>query len=386
MRFIQLNNIILPTKSKIGQVTVREVNDELESVYNNQSFILDGSSKILQTVLYICDNIFNSKAHFSDKRFLEFTSRESSNYYFETRNISEGVISMLSVVYLGGLIPSTNSNTTTFLYAEILDRFEPNDPLVGENGFGGLLTNCIKEILIKHYSKSGEIEVSKRLLERFKDQLKEHPFNYEPKLGTYTLDSLKYCEPNESKLTMSQVVNNLPLWYGTKAVIKTKNIKKLLIDIFCLTKEEVKFPELWYLVKLKINSWLVNSPVDINSYIGDAEDNEYSFNTPDSLKFTDNPLDNTFWILELEKEIKLVINQLDSKELTIIRNKFLGKPNSYTATQLETTERTIRRKQKDLFQKLSDLLIHLQIEYSDEFSEEDIFDSFKSEVLYSVEV
>ena len=43
------------------------------------------------------------------------------------------------------------------------------------------------------------------------------------------------------KISMAQVVNHLPLWYGTKAVIKTKNIRKLLIDIFCIEEEAVKF-------------------------------------------------------------------------------------------------------------------------------------------------
>ena len=164
-----MNNITLPTKSEIGKITVSELNKEFEDIYQDQRYILDGTSKILQTVLYTCDNIFNSKAHFTDKRFVEFQSRDRSNYYFDARYIPEGVIAMLSVVYLGGLIPSKNSDTTTFLYAEILDRFEQDSTLIGENGYGGLLNKCIKEILIKHYSTSGEIEVSKDCLKDLKN-------------------------------------------------------------------------------------------------------------------------------------------------------------------------------------------------------------------------
>ena len=150
---------------------------------------MDGTSKILQTVLYTCDNIFNSKAHFTDKRFVEFQSRDRSCYYFDARLFLKGNSNAISSLSWG-LIPSTNSHTTTFLYAEILDRFEQDSTLIGENGYGGLLNKCIKEILIKHYSTSGEIEVSKRLLERFKEQLNEHPFVYEPNLGTYRLEIL----------------------------------------------------------------------------------------------------------------------------------------------------------------------------------------------------
>ena len=145
-----MNNITLPTKSEIGKITVKELNKEFEDIYQDQRYILDGTSKILQTVLYTCDNIFNSKAHFTDKRFVEFQSRDRSYYYFDARSIPEGVIAMVSAVYLGGLIPSKNSDTTTFLYAEILDRFEQDSTLIGENGYGGLLNKCIKEILMKH--------------------------------------------------------------------------------------------------------------------------------------------------------------------------------------------------------------------------------------------
>ena len=297
-----MNNITLPTKSEIGKITVSELNKEFEDIYQDQRYILDGTSKILQTVLYTCDNIFNSKAHFTDKRFVEFQSRDRSNYYFDARYIPEGVIAMLSVVYLGGLIPSKNSDTTTFLYAELLNLLEQDSTLIGENGYGGLLNKCIKEILMKHYSTSGEIEVSKRLLERFKEQLNEHPFVYEPNLGTYRLENTSYCDTNEENLSMAQVVNHLPLWYGTKAVIKTKNIRKLLIDIFCIEEETVKFPELWNLIRKKIGAWLVNSPVEISSYVGEVDEDAYSFTTPDSLKFTDDPLDNSIWALELEKE------------------------------------------------------------------------------------
>ena len=329
-----MNNITLPTKSEIGKITVSELNKEFEDIYQDQRYILDGTSKILQTVLYTCDNIFNSKAHFTDKRFVEFQSRDRSNYYFDARYIPEGVIAMLSVVYLGGLIPSKNSDTTTFLYAEILDRFEQDSTLIGENGYGGLLNKCIKEILMKHYSTSGEIEVSKRLLERFKEQLNEHPFVYEPNLGTYRLEDTSYCDTNEENLSMAQVVNHLPLWYGTKAVIKTKNIRKLLIDIFCIEEETVKFPELWNHIRKKIGAWLVNSPVEISSYIGEVDEDAYSFTTPDSLKFNDDPLDNSIWALELEKEVKLIVSKFNKEELILIEDKL-------SAFQLQHLQKTL---------------------------------------------
>ena len=90
------------------------------------------------------------------------------------------------------------------------------------------------------------------MLERFKEQLNEHPFVYEPNLGTYRLEDTSYCDTNEENLSMAQVVNHLPLWYGTKAVIKTKNIRKLLIDIFCIEEETVKFPELWNHIRKRL--------------------------------------------------------------------------------------------------------------------------------------
>ena len=381
-----MNNITLPTKSEIGKITVKELNKEFEDIYQDQRYILDGTSKILQTVLYTCDNIFNSKAHFTDKRFVEFQSRDRSYYYFDARSIPEGVIAMVSVVYLGGLIPSKNSDTTTFLYAEILDRFEQDSTLIGENGYGGLLNKCIKEILMKHYSTSGEIEVSKRLLERFKEQLNEHPFVYEPNLGTYRLENTSYCDTNEENLSMAQVVNHLPLWYGTKAVIKTKNIRKLLIDIFCIEEETVKFPELWNLIRKKIGAWLVNSPVEISSYVGEVDEDAYSFTTPDSLKFTDDPLDNSIWALELEKEVKLIVSKFNKEELILIEDKLSGVPATTSAKKLGLGERTLQRKQKELFEKFSKLLVKLQIDYGDEFSQGDILDTFRTEVIYSVKV
>ena len=381
-----MNNITLPTKSEIGKITVSELNKEFEDIYQDQRYILDGTSKILQTVLYTCDNIFNSKAHFTDKRFVEFQSRDRSNYYFDARYIPEGVIAMLSVVYLGGLIPSKNSDTTTFLYAEILDRFEQDSTLIGENGYGGLLNKCIKEILMKHYSTSGEIEVSKRLLERFKEQLNEHPFVYEPNLGTYRLEDTSYCDTNEENLSMAQVVNHLPLWYGTKAVIKTKNIRKLLIDIFCIEEETVKFPELWNHIRKKIGAWLVNSPVEISSYIGEVDEDAYSFTTPDSLKFNDDPLDNSIWALELEKEVKLIVSKFNKEELILIEDKLAGVPASTSAKNLGLEKRTLQRQQKELFEKFSKLLVELHLDYGDEFSEGDLLDAFRSEVLYSVKV
>ena len=381
-----MNNITLPTKSEIGKITVKELNKEFEDIYQDQRYILDGTSKILQTVLYTCDNIFNSKAHFTDKRFVEFQSRDRSYYYFDARSIPEGVIAMVSAVYLGGLIPSKNSDTTTFLYAEILDRFEQDSTLIGENGYGGLLNKCIKEILMKHYSTSGEIEVSKRLLERFKEQLNEHPFVYEPNLGTYRLENTSYCDTNEENLSMAQVVNHLPLWYGTKAVIKTKNIRKLLIDIFCIEEETVKFPELWNLIRKKIGAWLVNSPVEISSYVGEVDEDAYSFTTPDSLKFTDDPLDNSIWALELEKEVKLIVSKFNKEELILIEDKLSGVPATTSAKKLGLGERTLQRKQKELFEKFSKLLVKLQIDYGDEFSQGDILDTFRTEVIYSVKV
>ena len=381
-----MNNITLPTKSEIGKITVSELNKEFEDIYQDQRYILDGTSKILQTVLYTCDNIFNSKAHFTDKRFVEFQSRDRSYYYFDARSIPEGVIAMVSAVYLGGLIPSKNSDTTTFLYAEILDRFEQDSTLIGENGYGGLLNKCIKEILMKHYSTSGEIEVSKRLLERFKEQLNEHPFVYEPNLGTYRLEDTSYCDTNEENLSMAQVVNHLPLWYGTKAVIKTKNIRKLLIDIFCIEEETVKFPELWNHIRKKIGAWLVNSPVEISSYVGEVDEDAYSFTTPDSLKFTDDPLDNSIWALELEKEVKLIVSKFNKEELILIEDKLSGVPATTSAKKLGLGERTLQRKQKELFEKFSKLLVKLQIDYGDEFSQVDILDTFRTEVIYSVKV
>lgn len=381
-----MNNIILPNKSEIAMTTVQELNEEFKNIYKDNSYIIDGNSKILQTVLYTCDNIFNSKAHFTDKRFADFQSREKSNYYFESKSISEGTIAMLSVVYLGGLIPSTNLDTTTFLYAEILDRFESNNCLTGDNGYGGLLNKCIKEILIKYYSKSGEIEVSNRLLERFKSQLNEHPFVYEPELGTYKLEDTSYCEPNEQRLSMKQVVNHLPLWYGTKSVIKTNQIKKLLIDVFCIEEQTVKFPELWSLIRKKISSWLVNSPVDISNYMGETDEDSYSFSTPEALKFDDNPLNNSIWTLELEKEVRRIVSLFNNEELRLIEEKLSGIPASTSANKFDLSVRAIQRKQKELFEKFSYELQQLHSEYGDEFSEGDIFDSFRNEVLYSIKV
>ena len=143
---------------------------------------------------------------------------------------------------------------------------------------------------------------------------------------------------------------------------------------------------MWNLIRKKIGAWLVNSPVEISSYVGEVDEDAYSFTTPDSLKFTDDPLDNSIWALELEKEVKLIVSKFNKEELILIEDKLSGVPATTSAKKLGLGERTLQRKQKELFEKFSKLLVKLQIDYGDEFSQVDILDTFRTEVIYSVKV
>ena len=64
---------------------------------------------------------------------------------------------------------------------------------------------------------------------------------------------------------------------------------------------------------------VINSPVEISSYIGEVDEDAYSFTTPDSLKFNDDSLDNSIWALELEKEVKLIVSKFNKEELILLK-------------------------------------------------------------------
>ena len=90
--------------------------------------------------------------------------------------------------------------------------------------------------------------------------------------------------------------------------------------------------------------------------------------------------------LELEKEVKLIVSKFNKEELILIEDKLSGVPATTSAKKLGLGERTLQRKQKELFEKFSKLLVKLQIDYGDEFSQGDILDTFRTEVIYSVKV
>ena len=74
------------------------------------------------------------------------------------------------------------------------------------------------------------------------------------------------------------------------------------------------------------------------------------------------------------------------QELILIEDKLAGVPASTSAKNLGLEKRTLQRQQKELFEKFSKLLVELHLDYGDEFSEGDLLDAFRSEVLYSVKV
>ena len=139
-------------------------------------------------------------------------------------------------------------------------------------------------------------------------------------------------------------------------------------------------------IRKKISSWLVNSPVDISNYMGETDEDSYSFSTPEALKFDDNPLNNSIWTLELEKEVRRVVSLFNNEELRLIEEKLSGIPASTSANKFDLSVRAIQRKQKELFETFSHELRQLHSPYGDDVSEGDIFDSFRNEVLYSIKV
>ena len=215
------------------------------------------------------------------------------------------------------------------------------------------------------------------------DQLSEKPFVFLDK-QKYKLETDSYCETAEPYRTLTEAVNNIDLWYGTKNVFRTKDIKSLLINAYCIEKALVEFEYLWELVKKKISSWLVNSPLSIDAYIDDDSNNDNipdkksKFRTPEVLISTGDYFQNIFY-LELEGEIKEILKNFNEEDLYILRNSFNHIPAVETAAQLNKHPRNIQTKDKKIKEEVFKKLRIINESY-EEISEDEIFDIFVNEI------
>ena len=263
----------------------------------------------------------------------------------------------------------------------ILDKLDDDDKVGGK--IGEYLRKYITETLSLSRRSSKTVQLSERLYERFEEQLNKKPFVFDKNAKTYILESIKYCEGLERGVGVKAIVNRTPLWHGTQNIMTTKTIKDLLIKAYCSDQSHVDFSKLFEYVKKKVQDWLVNSPLSIDSYIAESDEDE-EIKIADSLITTDNPLENSIHTLELERVVKEMVEKFDRTEIILIKESLLtdGRTLEEIAPLISLGRSATWERIKNVTKKVEKEFKLIENKYQEEFKDTEIAEQFRIEIEY----
>ena len=323
------NYNLLPSIDVIKQYSVADLLEEVEDFESFEE--LTGKSKVFQTAIHICQLISINEKKFTTSEFVEYKDGTHSVFMLGNTHVTNGAVAILSLAASSGLFKNRlDEDVTIFEFKKILDSLEPRDNVDGK--IGAYIRKFIERKMIEEYRKSGMLQVSQRLLDRFKKELKNDIFLF--KDDKFSIKDESYCESvfntpiykqlkdeiREEKV-YRDVIHSVPLWPGNPAVIKTEEIKRLLIDIVCIFKV-VDFKLFFREFKYRAQDWMLTTPLSYNSEFG----NDYEEGTLvlEELLSGDTLLEERERNLFLEKEAISLVNFFDNDELFLIQQKLQG--------------------------------------------------------------
>ena len=272
------------------------------------------------------------------------------------------------------------SGIVSFEMKAILDKLDDDDKVEGK--IGEYLRKYISETLTLSRRSSKTVQLSERLYDRFEEQLNNKPFVYDKTAKTYILESIKYCEGLERGVSVKAIVNSTPLWHGTQNIMETKTIRDLLIKAYCSDQSNVDFSKLFEYVKKKVQDWLVNSPLSIDSYIAESDEDK-KIEIADSLITTDNPLENSTHTLELERVVKEMVDKFDETEITLINEGlYNGRTLEEIGPLINLGRSATGERLKKVKEKMAKEFNLITNKYQEEFELEEIADQFNIEIGY----
>ena len=376
--------------------SIREL--KLEGVYCDISpkQFLSPDSKFYQSAIYICQLISINKKEFTEQAFSDYKEGKPSLFMMGNTHVTNGAVQILTAASIAGLFPSeSKEETVSFYFKTILDSLDDSETL--DKLLGAYLRTFITRSLMKQHQKSGFVSASERLKTRFKEVLNEDQFVFDKEF--FGIKDKSVCEdiynsemyaelgnnPNE-EMVCRKVVNSIPLWFGTDSIIKTKEIKQMLIDISCL-REITNFIVLFDEVTKRALDWLVNSPISFESYGGAESDtkninfSEKQISLDERLKVR-NPFDNSLELIFLEQEIKLLTEEFTVEEILILRQTFNGRIAREISPLIGVGTSATATKIKSVHLKLAKGLNKIKDNLKNKFDEQELFLAFKTELEY----
>jgi len=387
-------------KKNVKKNVITEIKKlKLKGVYCDISpkQFLSPDSKFYQSAIYICQLISINKKEFTEKAFSDYKEGEPSLFMMGNTHVTKGAVEILTAASVAGLFPSeSKEETVSFYFKTILDSLDDSETL--DKLLGAYLRTFITRSLIKQHQKSGFVSASERLKTRFKEVLNEEQFVFDKEF--FGIKDKSVCEdiynsdmyaelinnPNE-EMVCRKVVNSIPLWFGTNSIIKTKEIKQMLIDISCL-REITNFIVLFDEVTKRTLDWLVNSPISFEGYSGtegETENTKFSENKillDEKLKAR-NPFDKSLEIFVLEQEVKLLTEEFTEEEILILNQTFNGKIAREISPLIGVGTSATATKIKSVHLKLAEGLNKIKDNLKNEFDEQELFLAFKTELEYT---
>lgn len=382
---------VLPNVESITKYTVLELNDEINSQITSES-------KIFHTAVHICQLISINKKKFTTDEYIEYKDLSYSNYMLGNTHVTRGAMAILDVATTSGLFKiTTEDNTTIFEFKRVLDVLSPNDNVDGNIGM--YLRKFIERALVKNFRKSGQVQVTERLMERFKKSLEEEPFKGNKEF--FSIEEKSYCEEtyatslykslkNEvrEERIYRDIVYSIPLRPGNISVISTPNIRQLLIDVACIV-DTVDFKILFLEFTKRIQDWLVNTPLSFDLNIGEEDSkNRENLKLQDMLP-SNSPIEDSFRQVLIEDEAAAIIELFDQQELFLIKqlleNKTIEEIAPLVGTKKSATAEKIKKVKKKLGEILTESISNLNNSESIEniYEIDELMVAFSDELNYS---
>lgn len=363
------NYNLLPSIDVIKQYSVAHLLEEVEDFESFEE--LTGKSKVFQTAIHICQLISINPKKFTTSEFVEYKDGTHSVFMLGNTHVTNGAVAILSLAASSGLFKNrVDEDVTIFEFKKILDLLEPRDNVDGK--IGGYIRKFIERSMIMEYRKSGMVQVSTRLLTRFKKELRSEVFEFDN--NKFSIKDNSYCEdiyktPIYKKLkdeireekVYREVIHTVPLWPGNQAVISTQNIQQLLIDIVCIFNE-VDFKLFFKEFKERAQDWMMNTPLSYDSNTG-VDDDEGENLVLQEILSGDNLLEESTRFIYLEQEAISIVKLFNNTELFLIQQLLLNRSIAQISPLLNlrssaTGERIIKVREKlgkILTQSLSNL-------------------------------
>ena len=316
-------------------------------------------SKVFQTTIHICQLISINTKKFTTDEYLEYKDNTHSPYMLGNTHVTNGAMAIFSIATSSGLFKNKLDNSVTiFEFKKILDVLELNDNVDGK--IGGYIRKFIERSMIMEYRKSGMVQVSQRLLTRFKKELRSEVFEFDN--NKFSIKDNSHCEdiyktPIYKKLkdeireekVYRELIHTVPLWPGNQAVISTQNIQQLLIDIVCIFNE-VDFKLFFKEFKDRVQDWMMNTPLSYNSNTG-IDDDEGNNLVLQEILSGDNLLEESTRFIYLEQEAISIVKLFNETELFLIQqllqNKSIAQISPLLNLGSSATGERIKKVKKD---------------------------------------